>query len=197
MQEILLPPPQLDLDYPLMDAIANRRTKRRWSSEELSLNEVADILWCACGETRPATKRSKNRRTVPSACNSQIVHVYAALDTGAYRYDEAGHKLIQVTDSDIRCNIGKQKMMKSAPFGLIYVADFATKTGIIKSDYGQKMFVGGTESGLMAQNVYLYCAATQLNCVLIALTDREYLKSALNLSEGAEIIYTQAVGHAV
>jgi SagB-type dehydrogenase family enzyme len=197
MQDILLPAPQLDLDYPLMEAIYNRRTKRKWSTEELSLQEVSDLLWCACGETKSATKHSKNRRTVPSACNSQIVHVYAALSTGAYRYDEARHALIHVTDSDIRCDIGKQKMMKSAPFGLIYVADFKTKTGIIKSDYGQKMFVGGTESGLMAQNVYLYCAAAGLNTVLIALTDRDYLKSALNLGESAEVIYTQAVGRAV
>ena len=196
MKDILLPTPQLDLDYPLMEAIANRRTKRKWRAEELSLQEVSDILWCACGETHPTAKRTKNHRTVPSACNSQIVHVYAALPTGAYRYDEVRHALIHVTDSDIRCDIGKQKMMKSAPFGLIYVADFATKTGIIKSDYGQKMFVGGTESGLMAQNVYLYCAAAQLNTVLIALTDRDYLKSALDLSASAEIIYTQAVGRA-
>jgi hypothetical protein len=49
----------------------------------------------------------------------------------------------------------------------------------------------------MAQNVYLYCAAAGLNTVLIALTDRDYLKSALNLGESAEVIYTQAVGRAV
>jgi nitroreductase len=197
MHDIILPAPRLDLDYPLMAAIKNRRTKRKWSSDELSVAEVSDILWCACGETLPATGRSKNRRTVPSACNSQIVHVYAALPTGAYRYDEVGHKLIHVTDKDIRCDIGKQKMMKSAPFGLIYAADFGTATGIIKSDYGQKMFVAGTEAGLMAQNVYLYCAAARLNTVLIALTGREYLRSALSLGESSEVVYTQVVGHAI
>ena len=41
-------------------------------------------------------------------------------------------------------------MIKSAPFGLVYVGDFDTKTGVIKSDYGQKMFVVSTEAGMMS-----------------------------------------------
>lgn len=197
MKDIILPAPRLNPDFPLMEALQKRRTIRKWKPEPLSMQEISDILWCACGETKPATKRSKNRRTVPSACNSQLIRVYAALESGVYKYYEPEHKLIHIADEDIRSRLGTQKMMKSAPFGLIYVADFATKTGIIKSDYGQKMFVGGTESGLMAQNVYLYCAAAHLNTVLIALTDRDYLKAALKLDEKSEVIYTQVVGRAV
>ena len=196
MKDIILPAPQLDLDFPLMEALKNRRTKRKWKPEPLSMQEVSDILWCACGETKPATNRSKNRRTVPSACNSQLIKVYAALESGVYKYNEPEHKLVQITKEDIRCNIGTQKMMKSAPFGIIYVADFGKSTGIIKSNYGQKMFVGGTEAGLMSQNVYLYCAAAGLNTVLIALTDRDYLKKSLRLDESCEVIYTQAAGRA-
>jgi SagB-type dehydrogenase family enzyme len=197
MNDIMLPPPQLDLDFPLMEALQLRRTIRKWKTEPLSIQEVSDILWCACGETKPATKRSKNRRTMPSACNSQLVHVYAALPSGVYRYVESEHKLMQITDEDIRSNIGTQKMMKSAPFGLIYAADFGKSTGIIKSDYGQKMFVGGTETGFMSQNVYLYCAAAGFNTVILALTDRQYLKEKLKLDESSEVIYTQIVGKAI
>jgi SagB-type dehydrogenase family enzyme len=197
MKDILLPAPRLDLDFPLMEALQKRRTIRKWAPAPLSMQEISDILWCACGETRPATARSKNRRTVPSACNSQLVAVYAALETGAYKYDEPEHKLIHITDEDIRSHLGTQKMMKSAPFGLIYVASFGKNTGIIKSDFGKKMFVGGTETGLMSQNVYLYCASARLNTVLLALTDRDYLKAALKLDDGCEVIYTQVVGRAV
>ena len=197
MKDIILPSPQLELSFSLMQALKERRTKRKWSTEPLSMQDVSNILWCACGETKPATKRSKNRRTMPSGCNAQLVHVYAALPTGVYRYSEPEHKLFQIGSEDIRCNIGKQKMMKSAPLGLIYVADFGKNTGIIKSDYGQKMFVGGTEAGMMSQNVYLYCASAGINTVLIALTDRELLKKEMNLDENCEVIYTQAVGRAI
>ena len=197
MKDIILPAPRLNMGWPLMEALQNRRTIRKWKPEPLCLQEVSEILWCACGETKKATKRGKNRRTVPSACNSQLVSVYAALDSGAYKYIEPEHKLKHITGDDIRSMLGTQKLMKSAPFGLIYVADFEKNTGIIKSDFGKKMFVGGTESGLMSQNVYLYCAAAHLNTVLVALTDRDYLKAALALGENAEVIYTQVVGRAV
>lgn len=197
MNDITLPAPQLDLEFPLMKALKNRRTIRKWKAEKLSMQEISNILWCACGETKVATKKSKNRRTMPSACNSQIVRVYAALESGVYKYIEPEHKLIHITDEDIRSNLGTQKMMKCAQFGLIYVADFDKNTGIIKSDYGKKMFVAGTETGLMSQNVYLYSAAANLNTVLLALTDRDYLKEALNLDENTEVIYTQIVGNEV
>ena len=197
MNDILLPSPQLDLQFPLMKALSNRRTKRKWKDEKLSLQEISNILWCACGETRAATKRSKNRRTMPSSCNSQIVRIYAATESGVYKYNEAEHKLERITDDDLRGNIGTQKMMKSAPFGLIYVGDFNTKTGIIKSEYGEKMFVAGTEAGMMGQNVYLYAASAGLNTVLLALVDRDYLMKVLNFDESKVIVYTQIVGKEV
>lgn len=197
MNDIMLPAPQIDLDYPLMKALQNRRTIRKWKLEPLSMQEISNILWCACGETKVATKRSKNRRTVPSACNSQIVKVYVALESGVYKYNEPEHKLIYINSEDIRSNLGTQQMMKLAQFGLVYVADFTKNTGIIKSDYGKKMFVAGTECGLMSQNVYLYATSAKLNTVLLALTDRDYLKTAIMIDENAEIIYTQVVGKAL
>lgn len=194
MNDIILPNPQLDIEFPLMKALQNRRTKRKWTSENLSLQDVSNILWCACGETKAATTRSKNRRTMPSGCNSQIVRIYAVMESGVYKYNEPEHKLEYIIDDDIRSNLGTQKMMKSAPFGLIYVGGLNTKTGIIKSGHGEKMFAAGTEAAMMSQNVYLYCAAAGLNTVLLALVDRDNLKTALNFDESKIIVYTQIVG---
>lgn len=197
MNNIILPDPQLDLDFSLMEALKNRRTKRKWRDEELSLQQISNILWCACGQTKAATNKSKNRRTMPSGCNSQIVRVYVAMGNGVYKYSETEHKLEYIIGDDIRANLGTQKMMKSAPFGLIYVGDFNAKTGIIKSDYGEKMFTAGTEAGMMSQNVYLYCAEAKLNTVLLALVDRDYLKGILDFDESKVIVYTQIVGKAI
>jgi nitroreductase len=56
------------------------------------------------------------------------------------------------------------------------------------------MFIAGTEAGLMSQNVYLYCSATNLNTVLIALVNREKLHEEIGLQENETIVYTQVVG---
>lgn len=194
MKDIILPQPELNREFPLMKSLQLRRTKRKWKNELLSLQEISNILWSGCGETLKTTKRSKNRRTVPSACNSQLVDVYACLERGVYKYLSSEHKLEFVSDVDVRSILGTQKMMKSAPFGLIYVCDFSKRTGIIKSDESKKMFLAGTETGFISQNVYLYCASSNLSTVLIAMVDRDRLAEVLGLNELKVITYTQIIG---
>lgn len=93
MNTIVLPEPQLDLPFPLMKAIQLRRTKRKWMNSDLSNQEISNLLWAACGVTHKETKRSKSRRTVPSACNSQEIKVYIALPNGLFLYNEKHHRL--------------------------------------------------------------------------------------------------------
>jgi SagB-type dehydrogenase family enzyme len=197
MNDIMLAKPNMDLEYPLIKALDNRRTKRKWKKDLLSLYTISNLLWSTCGETFEATSNSKNRRTIPSACNSQIINIYIALDTGVYKYIEKEHKLKFLISEDIRDKVGTQNMMKSAPFGIIYVADFSRKTGIFSLDENKKMIFAATECGSMIQNVYLYCAATSLNTVVLGLVDREKLSKYMKLDENKKIIYTQIVGKSI
>ncbi len=64
---INLPGPQKDLDFPLMRALEKRRTTRKWKDESLSDQELSNLLWAACGMTKEETRRSKSKRTAPSA----------------------------------------------------------------------------------------------------------------------------------
>lgn len=194
---IKLPEPQKDLDFPLMKAIEKRRTKRKWQDSELSEQEISNLLWVACGVTHKETQRSKSRRTAPSACNSQEIKIFIALPNGVYLYDEKNHQLIQVQNTDIRENIGTQKMMHSAPVGLIYVSDYSRlKTFQFKNDE-QKWFTSTADTGFISQNVYLYCAAANLSTVLLGMVDREKLHSLIGLNEHEKIVYTQVVGKAL
>ena len=84
-----------------MKALKSLWAKRKWKDEALSLQEISNILWCACGETKVATKRSKNRRTLPSGCNNQIVRVYADMESSVYKYNEPKHKLGHIVHDDI------------------------------------------------------------------------------------------------
>lgn len=191
---IKLPKPEKNLEFPLMKALENRRSKRKWKSEPLSEQEVANLLWAACGVTKPETKRCKSKRTAPSGCNSQSIKIYVALPHGLFRYDETAHSLIKISPEDIRANIGTQKMMHSAPVGLIYVSDYSKMNSILFKNEERKRFISGADAAFISQNVYLYCAAAKLSTVVIALVNREKLHRVMCLKEHEKIVYTQAVG---
>jgi len=191
---VKLPKPQIDLEFPLMKAIELRRTKRKWKDSNLSEQEISNILWCACGVTHEETNRSKSRRTAPSACNSQEIKVYIALFSGLYLYDENNHQLVKVLSEDIREHIGTQKMMRSAPVGLIYVSDFSKLKTFQFKDDDRKWFTSTTDTGFISQNVYLYCAAANLSTAILGLVDRDKLHKILGLNEDEKIVYTQVIG---
>lgn len=191
---IELPEPQKDLVFPLMKALLFRRTKRKWLQENLLLQDISNLLWCACGINQEETKKSKSKRTSPSATNSQIISLYITLDTGLYKYDENRHQLIMIFERDIREYLGTQKMMKSAPLGIVFVSDYSKMKTYMKGDPNKQWFVSGTECGCISQNIYLYCASANLNTALLGLVNREKLHKVMGLLDHEKIVYTQAVG---
>jgi SagB-type dehydrogenase family enzyme len=197
MKNIKLPDPQRELDFPLMKALELRRSKRKWAETPIELQELSNLLWAACGITHESTKRSKSKRTAPSATNCQEISVYVALVTGVYLYYEIEHQLIMIKSEDMREHLGTQKMMKSAPVGLIYVSDYSKFKVYLAKDEEKKKTVSGTDTGFISQNVYLYCAAAGLNTVVLGLVDRNKLHTMLGLDEHENVVYTQIVGNAV
>lgn len=191
---IELPKPQKDLSFPLMDALSLRRTKRKWLQENLLLQDISNLLWCAYGINQEETKKNKSKRTSPSATNSQIISLYIILNSGLYKYDERSHGLINIFEKDIREHLGTQKMMKAAPLGIVFVSDYSKMKTYMKGDPNKQWFVSGTECGCISQNIYLYCAATNLNTALLGLVNRENLHKVMGLLEHEKIVYTQAVG---
>jgi len=191
---IKLPQPQKDLDFPLMKALEMRRTKRKWKDSNLSDQEISNLLWAACGITHEETKKSKSRRTAPSACNSQEIKIYIALGNGLFLYDEKNHQLIKVLSEDIRKDIGTQKMMRSAPVGLIYVSDYSKLKTFFFRDDNQKWFTSTADTGFISQNVYLYSAAANLSTAILSLVDRDKLHGIMGLKDFEKVIYTQAIG---
>jgi SagB-type dehydrogenase family enzyme len=192
-----LPEPQKELKFPLMKALEKRRTIRKWKNTPISDQEISNILWAACGITKSKYGNVKCKRTAPSACNSQEIRVYAITEKGAFLYDEEKHGLIKILAGDIRENIGTQKMMKSAPMGLVFVADLSRmKSPILKSKEAQR-FCAWVDTGYISQNVYLYCAASNLGTAVLALINRDKLHKLLKLKQDEKIVLTQAIGYLV
>ena len=108
-----------------MKALMQRRSVRKWKDEPVSDQDLSNLLWAACGITLQETKQSKSRRTAPSASNSQVIKVYVTRKDGIFLYEEKHHRLIQIHSENLIEHIGTQKMMCSAPIGLIYVSDYS------------------------------------------------------------------------
>ncbi|MBI5954829.1 MAG: nitroreductase family protein [Chloroflexi bacterium] len=194
---IKLPTPQKDLKFPLMKALEKRRTKRKWKDDPLSDQELSNLLWATCGITQEETNKSKSKRTAPSASNSQEIKIYVATKKGLFLYDEKKHQLLQVLSKDIRENIGTQKMMRSAPLGLVYVSDYLKMGTYLAGNDSRKWFVSGTDTGFISQNVYLYCAAANLSTVILGLVNRDKLHEVMGLKECEKVVYTQVVGKSI
>ena len=191
---IKLPTPQKDLEFPLMKALEKRRSIRKWKNDALSDQELSNILWAACGITKEGTSRNKSKRTAPSASNSQAIKIYVSMKKGLFLYDEKNHQMLQILSKDIRENIGTQKMMRSAPVGLIYVSDYSKMKTYLAKDDNRKWFVSGTDTGFISQNVYLYCTAAKLSTVILGFVNRDKLHEIMGLKEYEKVVYTQVVG---
>ena len=119
-QDITLPAAQRSGGMPLMEALNNRKSTRQFdSSRPLSQQQLADLLWAACGYNR------EDKLTIPTALNRQEVTIYAIMPDGAYRYDARNNVLVQVTDQDIRPMAGKQPFAVEALLNIAIVSDKA------------------------------------------------------------------------
>jgi len=180
---IKLPEPQRTLEFPLMKALEERRTLRKWKNIPLSEQEVSNLLWAACGITKKKYGKVKCKRTAPSACNSQEIRVYTIMEKGVFLYNEESHALKRIVSRDIRENIGTQKMMKLAPMGLAFVADLSRMNSPFLRSEEAKRFCAWVDTGYISQNVYLYCAASNLGTVVLSLVHREKLHKLMKLKE--------------
>lgn len=181
-----LPAPDKRGGMPLMDALARRHSTRVFSSAEMPLPMLSDLLWAAFG-----LNRSDGGRTAPSALNAQEIEVFVALRSGAYRFDAMSHQLQLVAGADVRRVTGYQDFVDEAPLDLVYVADHKRLHMVPAALREAYAFAA---AGAVAQNVYLYAASNSLATVIRAWIDREAIAGALGLSPDQQVLLSQTVG---
>lgn len=175
--DIQLKSPQTSGGMPLMDAIKNRRADRMIDNQMISDQDLSNLLWVTWG-----ISSDDGKRVVPTARNLQDIELYVLLASGIYIYDAQQNLLKQISDKDLRGIVGKeQEYAINAPIHLLFV----TK---------DKKF-GSMHAGSMYQNASLYCASSNLACVVRGAYDKTEINNALNLSEDKEVVITFAVGY--
>ena len=188
IKSIQLPAPQKDIGKPLMQVLNSRQSTRVFTTKQLPIQEISNLLWAAFGINRT----DEGKRTAPSARNWQDIDIYVFLPEGVYIYRAKDNKLEQISNVDLRSMAGVQDFVKTAPLNLVYVSDQSKMETASKED---KMMYSGADVGFIAQNVYLYCSSQDLGVVVRAMVDKKALAEKLNLKQGQVIVLAQTIGY--
>lgn len=202
-EAIALPRPALRPGPSLASALRRRRTTREIAERRLPLRTLSDLLWAGCGVNRRKGPMGLPGRTAASASNSQEIDVYVTLEEGTYLYDPVRHALRPIVAGDLRplaIGLGQGGAGSRAPVRLVYVADverLAHTSGYpepgLRDPEIQRSYYN-VDTGLIAANVYLFCASVGLaawfhNC------DRAALSARLGLRHDQRVLFAQTVGH--
>jgi len=165
---------------------------RQYTEEELSLEELGQLLWAAQGLTHPA-----GYRTAPSAGALYPLEVYAATPRAAYHYEPQHHRLVVQVDGDVRPRLHqaalRQEAILEAPTVIVITAVYARTT----QKYGEQRGVRYVhlEAGHAAQNILLQAVALDLGAVPIGAFYDEQVQEVLSLPSDHQPLYLIPVGH--
>jgi SagB-type dehydrogenase family enzyme len=188
VKPIKLNPPNKKRGLPLMEALSLRASTWNWSEKNLLLQDLSDLLWAANGINRPESKK----RTAPSAMNAQEVDIYVFLKDGAYLYDASQHLLNPVTSADHRAAIDDMPPGGEPTALLILVSDISRfKLG----SQEVKLQWAALDSGIISQNISLFCAATGLGSRPRTDMNKDLIKRVLKLKDTQLPILNHAVGY--
>jgi SagB-type dehydrogenase family enzyme len=186
----------------LYEAINNRRSRRKFTDQPLSLEELAWLLWATQGIQR-VFRGGSAFRTVPSAGARHAFETYLALTRvegippALYRYLPVDHQLVrerEVPDLGSRC--------AEAALDQHFVADAAVTfiwTALprrMEWRYGlaaHKVIL--LDAGHVGQNLYLACEAIHAGTCTLAAYDQDQMDSLIGV-DGAEefAVYMAPVG---
>jgi SagB-type dehydrogenase family enzyme len=189
---------------PFMEALAAKASAVEWSDQDLSLQDLSDLLWAANGINRP----DEGKFTASSAQNAHDVDLYLFMKDGVYRYDAGDHVLQPVMAGDFR----SQLMMtppprpkdavgpppppppppSNPPIQIILVSDisrFRFGPDDLKCEWG------AIDAGIVSQNISLFCAATGLMTRPRASMDKGVITELLELGHTQYVLLNHPVGY--
>ena len=190
---IRLNPPNVNKSASLMQAFSKRASSLNYDTRMLEIQDLSDLLWAANGVNRPDSKK----RTAPSALNSQEVDVYVFLAEGAYLYDAFENVLKPVAQGDFREQAITQTSSVTnttpPPVLLVLICDISRFTTL--KDESLKLKLAAMDSGIVSQNIALFCAGADLATRPRASVNVPNLKEILKLNDAQIPMLNHPVGY--
>ena len=190
-QDINLPAPDFgQQSTSTIEALKTRHSVRSYSNKELTDQQLSNLCWAACGQSRDA-----QHITAPTAMNKQEIRLFVFTKNGVFEYVTKDNKLVRKADGDQRSLIAggkqfKQDFVMDCPVSLLMVIDFE-KFG---SQDSHAQMMGCVDAGIVSENINLYCQSVGLATVPRATHDTEGLKALLGLGDKQLPILNNPVG---
>ena len=196
---IRLPPPNQRGSTPLEEAIARRRSIRRFTPEPISRLELSQLLWA----TQGITDTSPKTRSVPSAGATYPLEIFVLcghnsvedVGEGVYRYDVDNHAITLHHTGDVRFELSRaalgQKYVYEAPLDIVICAVYERTTAYYGGRGERYVHM---EVGHAGQNVYLQATALGLATVAIGAFRDEQVREVLQLEKQYQPLYIMPVG---
>ncbi|MGD8293377.1 MAG: SagB/ThcOx family dehydrogenase [Desulfobacterales bacterium] len=186
----------------LIFAISNRKSRRKYTSEELSFDELAFLLWATQGIRQPKGG-NVSFRTVPSAGARHSFETYlfvmrvTGIQQGLYRYLPLSNELLFVSEVE-----NMETQLARACLGQIFVArsavTFVWTTIPYRMEWRYSLAAHRViliDAGHVCQNLYLACEAIRAGTCAVAAYDQEQLDRLINVDGADEFsVYLAPVG---
>ncbi|MDP2916751.1 MAG: SagB/ThcOx family dehydrogenase [Dehalococcoidia bacterium] len=196
---IQLSPPNLKGGISLAEAVAGRRSVRKFRPGALSLSELSQLLWSAQGITEPRW----GLKAVPSAGATYPLEVFVVcgqdsvegVGAGVYHYEIDSHLLKLHHQGDLRAELagvalGEEGIIQ-APVSLVICAEYE-RTMDRYGERGQRYV--HMEVGHAGQNIYLQATALGLDTFAIGAFYDEQVRTVLRLDKRYRPLYIMPVG---
>jgi len=197
---VLLPAPREKGRTSLEEAIASRRTRRRFNADPLSLEALSQLLWAAQG----ITGEDGRLRAAPSGGALYPLDVYAVvgrsstegLKAGVYRYLPHRNGLRKILSGDLRDSLARdcldQQWIAQAPVSLVVTAEYER----IEKKYGARgRRYALMEAGHAGQNIFLQAEALGLSAGIVGAFRDDLLSRSLHLPTSHRPLLVMPVGH--
>lgn len=186
---------------PLPKVIANRKSRRKYTDDSLTLEELSYLLWTTQGLKWYDEECGAAAKVVPSAGLVHCIETYLFIDRaegvekGLYRYLPKEQRIIEVNTSD-----DFAEKLSSALKGNFWdaAAVFLWAAVPYKMEWGymevaHKMIA--IEAGHICQNLYLAAESIKCGCCAVAAYHQDEIDDLLGIDgEDEFIIYAATVG---
>lgn len=196
-----LPEPQFGPETNLQTVLAERKSRRVYRSEPVTVEDVATALWAGQGITHETD--DVEMRTAPSAGATYPLETYLevapegceALSAGLYHYVPETHTLETVHTESVHESLTEaalsQRVVGNAPATVVLTAEY-DRTVSQYPDHGRRYV--HMEAGHVSQNVQLACESRGLsNCPVGAFHD-DALADVLDLDANLDPLYLLPFG---
>lgn len=155
--------PPKDGGMTLREALAKRRSVRSFTSREMTLEQIGELLWAGQGVTS-----TQGFRTTPSAGATFPLELHLVSASGVFRYEPQSHSLALLDSKDRRKELEEaalhQTCIGEGSINII-IAGISSRTSW---KYGPRTerYVA-MEAGAAAQNILLTATALGFGSVLV------------------------------